>query len=112
MSAANPNPMAKSMVSVLVVANTGGGSPLLCGVRWVVKRGERHGGAARRLAKRREDGERGAKGRGNDGLEMMSSGGNKGGKIAKHDRGREEERGEPGKVAPMQAGHLDKMMHG
>jgi hypothetical protein len=30
MSAANPNPMEKSMVSVLVVANVGGGSPLLC----------------------------------------------------------------------------------
>jgi hypothetical protein len=29
MSAANPNPMEKSMVSVLVVANAGGGSPLL-----------------------------------------------------------------------------------
>jgi fatty-acid desaturase len=28
MSAANPNPMEKSMVSVLVVANAGGGSPL------------------------------------------------------------------------------------
>jgi hypothetical protein len=32
MSAANPNPMEKSMVSVLVVANAGGGSPLPCGV--------------------------------------------------------------------------------
>jgi hypothetical protein len=32
MSAANPNPMEESMVSVLVVANAGGGSPLLCGV--------------------------------------------------------------------------------
>jgi hypothetical protein len=32
MSAANPNPMEISMVSVLVVANAGGGSPLLCGV--------------------------------------------------------------------------------
>jgi hypothetical protein len=31
MSAANPNPMEKSMVSVLVVANAGGGSPLPCG---------------------------------------------------------------------------------
>jgi hypothetical protein len=30
MSAANPNPMEKSMVSVLVVANAWGGSPLLC----------------------------------------------------------------------------------
>jgi hypothetical protein len=42
MSAANPNPMEKSMVSVLVVANAGGGSPLPCGVyagmrrAWVV----------------------------------------------------------------------------
>jgi hypothetical protein len=32
MSAANTNPMEKSMVSVLVVANAGGGSPVLCGV--------------------------------------------------------------------------------
>jgi hypothetical protein len=32
MSAGNPNPMEKSMVSVLVVANAGGGSPLPCGV--------------------------------------------------------------------------------
>jgi hypothetical protein len=32
MSAANPNSMEKSMVSVLVVANTAGGSPLPCGV--------------------------------------------------------------------------------
>jgi hypothetical protein len=32
MSAANPNPMEKSMVSVLVVANTGGGSLLPCGI--------------------------------------------------------------------------------
>jgi hypothetical protein len=35
MSAANPNPMEKSIVSVLVVANAGGGSPLLCGHRGV-----------------------------------------------------------------------------
>jgi hypothetical protein len=32
MGAANPNPMEKLMVSVLVVANAGGGSPLLYGV--------------------------------------------------------------------------------
>jgi hypothetical protein len=32
MSAANLTPMERSMVSVLVVANAGGGSPLLCGV--------------------------------------------------------------------------------
>jgi hypothetical protein len=32
MRAANPDPMEKPMVSLLVVANTGGGSPLLCGV--------------------------------------------------------------------------------
>jgi hypothetical protein len=32
MSAANPNPMEKPIVSVLVVANAGGGSPLPCGV--------------------------------------------------------------------------------
>jgi hypothetical protein len=41
MSAANPNPMENSMVSVLVVANAGGGSPLPCGVAaisgiWVI----------------------------------------------------------------------------
>jgi hypothetical protein len=36
MSAANPDPMEKSMVSVRVVANAGGGSPLPCGVRGVV----------------------------------------------------------------------------
>jgi hypothetical protein len=32
MSAANPNPIEKSMVSVLIVENAGGGSPLPCGV--------------------------------------------------------------------------------
>jgi hypothetical protein len=31
MSAANPSSMEKSMVSLLVVANAGGGSPLPCG---------------------------------------------------------------------------------
>jgi hypothetical protein len=36
MSAANPNPMEKSMVSVLVVANVGGGSLLLYGVFFYV----------------------------------------------------------------------------
>jgi hypothetical protein len=61
MSAANPHPMEKSMVSVLVVANAGGGSPLPCGV-W--------------------------------------------------NRGRVEERGDPGVAAPVQAGHLDQMTHG
>jgi hypothetical protein len=35
MSAANPNPMEKSMVSSLVVANAGGGSPLPYGVHFV-----------------------------------------------------------------------------
>jgi hypothetical protein len=48
MSAASLNPMEKSMVSVLVVANTGGGSPLLYGIILViegarVKEGQ-HGG--------------------------------------------------------------------
>jgi hypothetical protein len=33
MSAVNPNAMQKSIVSVLVVANAGGGSPLLCGMQ-------------------------------------------------------------------------------
>jgi hypothetical protein len=43
---------------------------------------------------------------------MTTSGGNKGGKREKYGRGREEERGEPGVAAPVQAGHLDKMTHG
>jgi hypothetical protein len=34
MSAANPNSMEKSMVSVLVVANAGGGSPLPCVIEY------------------------------------------------------------------------------
>jgi hypothetical protein len=75
-------------------------------------RGERRGGAAWRLAKRREDGERGAIGRGNEGPEMITSGGNKVRKTEKHGRGRVEERGEPGVVATVQAGHLDQTMHG
>jgi hypothetical protein len=138
MSAANPNPMEKSMVSMLVVANTGGGSPLPCGVcAWaeVVKssginvqivlgngnvglttltkmRGERRGAAAQRLTKRKEDGERGAKRRGNEGPEVIPSRGNKGGQMGKQGRGREEERGEPSVAAPMQAGHLDQMTRG
>jgi hypothetical protein len=41
----------------------------------------------------------------------LFSGGNKGRKIAKNRRGREEERGEqPGKVAPKQTGLLDMIM--
>jgi hypothetical protein len=59
MSAANPNPMEKSMVSVLVVANAGGGSPLLCGVLLVLSRCCAAGRTARRgLGLRRVNGGR------------------------------------------------------
>jgi hypothetical protein len=75
-------------------------------------RGERHGGAARRLTKRKADGETGAKRRGSQGPEVIPSGGNKGGQMEKHARGREEERGEPGVAAPVQAGHLDQTTRG
>jgi hypothetical protein len=62
-------------------------------------RGERRGGVAWRLQKKtgvgvRGAGERGVTGRGKDGLEIILCGGNKGGKMAKNGRGREEERGE------------------
>jgi hypothetical protein len=73
----------------------------------MARRGERQGGATWRLAKKEEDGERGAKRRGNDGLEETQCRGNKGGQIRKDGRGRVEERGEPGMAAPMQAGHLE-----
>jgi hypothetical protein len=85
MSAANPNPMEKSMVSVLVVANAGGGVAIAvwCAMAEVVKsgginvqivlgngnlglaapptkkRGERRGGAARRLGRKEGVRERG-----------------------------------------------------
>jgi hypothetical protein len=59
-----------------------------------------------------ESGERGALGRGNVGPEVISLGGNKGGKIDENGGGRVEESGEPGVVAPVQAGYLDQMMHG
>jgi hypothetical protein len=62
-------------------------------------RGERRGGAARRLAKKGADGERGTTGRGKDGLEEIIGGGNIGGQMGKHGRGRVEERGEPGVAA-------------
>jgi hypothetical protein len=71
-------------------------------------RGERRGGAAWRMAKKEVDGERGAMGRGKAGLEEITRGGNKGGQIGKTGRGREEEGGEPGAVAPEQAGLLEK----
>jgi hypothetical protein len=71
------------------------------------KRGERQGGAARRLTKKEVDGERGAKGRGNDGPEEITHGGNKGRQMAKNGRGRVEERGEPGAAASVRTGHLD-----
>jgi hypothetical protein len=74
----------------------------------MTRRGERRGGAARRLAKKEEDGERGAKRRCNEGPEEVTCGGNKGGQLEKHGRGRVEERGEPGAAAPKQAGLLEK----
>jgi hypothetical protein len=68
------------------------------------ERGERRAGTTRRLRKRSgagtgESGERGALGRANVGLEVISLGGNKGGKRDKNRGGRVEERGEPGVVA-------------
>jgi hypothetical protein len=69
--------------------------------------GERRGGAARRLAKRGEDGERGTTGMGNEGLGKIIGGGNKGGQMGKNGRGRVEEREEPSAAASVQAGHLD-----
>jgi hypothetical protein len=65
------------------------------------KRGERCSRAAWRLAKRREDGERGIMGRGNKGPEKITSRGNKGRQIRKNGQGRVEEREEPGMVASM-----------
>jgi hypothetical protein len=78
----------------------------------MTRRGERRGGAARRLAKKEENGERGVKGRGNEGPEVVTRGGNKGGQQEKHGRRRVEERGEPGAAAPVQVGHLDQQMRG
>jgi hypothetical protein len=78
----------------------------------MARRGERQGGAAWRLAKEEGDGERAAKRRGNDGLEVIQCRGNKGGQIGKDGRGRVEERGEPSVVTPVQAGHLEQQMHG
>jgi hypothetical protein len=75
-------------------------------------RGERRGGAARRLKKRGENWERGAMGRGKGGLEEIINGGNKGGQSGKNGRGREEDREEPGVVASEQIGLLDKTMCG
>jgi hypothetical protein len=47
--------------------------------------------------------------RGKEGLEILASGGNKGGQMGKHGRGRVEEREEPCVVASVQAGHWDQM---
>jgi hypothetical protein len=47
-------------------------------------------------------------GRGKEGPEKITSGGNKGGNMGKNGRGREEDREEPSMVAPEQAGLLDK----
>jgi hypothetical protein len=72
-------------------------------------RGERRGGAVRRLAKSGAEGERGVEGRGKGGLEEITNGGNKGGQRGKNRRGREEDREEPGVAASEQAGLLDKI---
>jgi hypothetical protein len=71
--------------------------------------GERRGGAAWRLTKRRENGDRGVMGRGKDSLEMTPCRGNKGRKMEKDGRGREQHRGEPVMAASVQAGYLDQM---
>jgi hypothetical protein len=76
------------------------------------KRGERRRGAAQRLKKRGENGERGAMGRGKGGPEEIISGGNKGGQMGKNGRGREEDREEPGVAASEQTGLPDKTMRG
>jgi hypothetical protein len=60
--------------------------------------------------KRGEAGERGTVGRDKGGPEEINSGGNKGGQMAKHRRGRVEERGGPGAAASVQTGHLDLSM--
>jgi hypothetical protein len=72
-------------------------------------RGERRGGAARRMAKRGEDRERGVLGRGNEGMEKITSGGNKGVQMGKNGRGRVEEQGEPSVAASVRIGYLDQM---
>jgi hypothetical protein len=72
-------------------------------------RGERRGGAAWRLAKGGEEGERRAAGRGKGGPEKTNNGGHKGGQTGKNGPGREEDREEPSAVASEQAGLLDKM---
>jgi hypothetical protein len=76
------------------------------------KRGERRGGAAQRLMKGGENGERGVMGRGKGGPEDIISGGNKGGQMGKGGRGREEDSEEPSAVASEQIGLLDKMTCG
>jgi hypothetical protein len=75
-------------------------------------RGERRGGGAWRLVKRRVDGERGAMRRGKGGPEEITSRGNKGRQRGKNGRGREEDREEPGAVASEQTGLPDKTTHG
>jgi hypothetical protein len=60
------------------------------------ERGERQGGVAHRIGRKtameeRATGERGVMGRGKGGPEEVLHRGNKGGKIAKHSRGRVEE---------------------
>jgi hypothetical protein len=86
-------------------------------VRMTGESGERRGGPTRRLTKRSgagrgESGERGAMGRGKGGPEEIINGGNKGGQMGKHGRGREEDREEPGVAACEQTGLLDKTTHG
>jgi hypothetical protein len=72
-------------------------------------RGERWGGAAWRLAKWGEEGERGVVGRGKGGPEEITSRGNKGRQKGKYGRGSEEDREEPSVVASKQTGLLDKI---
>jgi hypothetical protein len=78
----------------------------------MTRRGERWGGVAQRLAKKEGDRERGVKRRGNDGLEEIHCGGNKGRQIGKDGRGRVEETGEPSMAASVQAGYLEQQMDG
>jgi hypothetical protein len=89
----NPNSMEKVMTSVVVAEITGGGGHYC------------HSDSSQ------ESRERGVLGQGNVGLEEITSGGNKGGQMGKDRREREVNRGELGMVAPMQVGHLEKMMH-
>jgi hypothetical protein len=78
------------------------------------ERGERWGGVGRWIGKKTgaemgEAGERWAMGRGKEGPEITQCRRNKAGKTDEMGGGRVEDRGEPGMVASVQAGHLDQM---